>query len=158
MNLIIDDSLNVNAPKNKKGEISLSELNFYVPKKFNSHNISLLIQDSLGNINICKLDFVKSVYDYKIYVISNTQKLNIKDGKCKCKFILLNIDMSECVITKGIDLNINTYEYKSAYRLYVSKELESSLSSIYKDISELTNINIEIYKKIQECKGGGELC
>lgn len=131
---------------NPNQSYNLEDLNFYLPKK----NITpfLLIEDSKGNRDILKLTQCSVDKNYFIYSISLENSTTLFSGNCKISIIII-IDGGVMKSTStSIYLDVNNF--KIARQIYLIEGINKEVLNAYKKVEEMTKINIEIYKSIEE--------
>lgn len=125
----------------------LNELRFYIPKKQNITPF-LLIKDSNDNKDILRLTQIESDKNYNIYTVSTENSVTI-DSAQKCSISLLNFE-NNINFSAFEDIHLSFDNYLLGNQIYLIENLSNKLMTTYKQIEELTKINIEIYQKIKE--------
>lgn len=125
----------------------LNELKFYIPKKTNITPF-LLIKNLKEEKEILKLTQRGSEKNYNIFYVPIEQTISINKGNCS--IALIDVE-SDFILSTFQTISLNFDDYKIGNQLYLIEELSKNIILTYKQIEELTKMNIEIYQNI---KGG----
>lgn len=149
MNIIYDiDKNNLRLINfNSKKFYQLNELKFYIPKKTRITPF-LLIKNSKREKEILKLTQCGSDKNYNIFNVSTEQTISIDTGDCSIALINIEDNFTFSAFQK---ISLDFDDYKIGNQLYLIEELSKNIILTYKQIEELTKMNIEIYQNI---KGG----
>ena len=127
---------------------NLDNLHFYIPKKLQGNFYCRLVDsnESESILKLSKSDSSDKLYD--IYKISLDNFITCGNGDIKLSIIFIenNLPYSSNIVT--LDLKCNNF--KSISQLYYLDNLSAEVISKYKKIIKLTEMNINIYKDIQE--------
>ena len=127
---------------------NLDNLHFYIPKKLQGNFYCRLV-DSNESESILKLSKSDSSDKlYNIYKISLDNFITCGNGDIKLSIIFIenNLSYSSNIVT----LDLKCDNFKSISQLYYLDNLSAEIISKYKKIIKLTEMNINIYKDIQE--------
>ena len=127
---------------------NLDNLHFYIPKKLQGNFYCRLVD---SNESECILKLSKSDNSdklYNIYKISLDNFITCGNGDIKLSIIFIenNLPYSSNIIT----LDLKCDNFKSISQLYYLDNLSTEVINKYKKIIKLTEMNINIYKDIQE--------
>lgn len=149
-NIIIDDKLNIRTTQFKNDELySFSDLFFYVSDRYNNYGVYLIVSNTNNVSDIIQLDYYNCANGYKIYTINYNKKTRIQSGDCKISILLLDNNISQCYTSQSMNVNINIENYQLSHQLCITKEISQTIDSLYNKIIELTNMNINLYEKIE---------
>lgn len=84
---------------------------------------------------------------YNIYSVSLKNSIIVKEGVTSLVLMILTNDIFK---TSAVEIKIGYENFKIAQKANMLDELSRNLSLTYKKIEELTKMNIEIYKNIEE--------
>lgn len=127
---------------------NLDNLHFYIPKTLQGSFYCRLVD---SNESECILKLSKSDNSdklYNIYKISLDNFITCGNGDIKLSIIFIenNLPYSSNIVT----LDLKCDNFKSISQLYYLDNLSAEVISKYKKIIKLTEMNINIYKDIQE--------
>lgn len=145
MNILYSDKLSARFTDTQNGYYKPQDLIFFIPQKYNEYSVFLFLKDN-ALYDVCPLTFTGDVVSYKTYAVDGTYPLRVS-GDCSISLILLKeheIKLTEC-FTAFLDVE----QYKIAQMTYLSQELSRSVSEAYSKITEMTNMNIELYELIR---------
>lgn len=125
----------------------LNELRFYISKE---KNISpfLLIEDSHKEREILKLIPIKQDENYYIYTVAPEASIAIEDRTCIISII--GILDNNFVFSNSQALLLSFDNFRLGSRLHLIDELSNNLIITYKQIEELTKMNIDLYQEIKK--------
>lgn len=149
MNIIYDiDKNNLRLISfNPNETYQLNELKFYIPKRIKITPF-LLIKNSKGEKEILKLTQRGSDQSYNVFGVSVEQTIAADAGDCS--IALINVE-DDFIFSNPQKISLDFDDYKIGNQLYLIEELSKNVILTYKQIEELTKMNIEIYQSI---KGG----
>lgn len=156
MNVILNEDYTLKTTKMSQSELyDLSDINFFIPNKFNSCNVFVVLINSVGLTDIVPLNFIENSNSYKKYKITYSNSIRVDSGKVEIKIVLVASTSREVYISSGDKLicNIAVDNYKIARQVAITNELSSSVYELYKKIEQMTEMNIDIYEKITEVSG-----
>ena len=153
MNIILDEDYSLRATKMSQSELyDLSDINFFIPNKFNSCNVFTILTNSVGLTEIIPLNFIENSHSYKKCKVTYSNSIRVDSGEIEIKIVLVDSNSHEVYISSGNKLicNITVDNYKIARYVAITNELSSLVSDLYKKIERMTEMNIDIYEKIME--------
>ena len=153
MNIILDEDYSLRATKMSQSELyDLSDINFFIPNKFNSCNVFTILTNSVGLTEIIPLNFIENSHSYKKYKVTYSNSIRVDSGEIEIKIVLVDSNSHEVYISSGNKLicNITVDNYKIARQVAITNELSLLVSDLYKKIEQMTEMNIDIYEKIME--------
>lgn len=156
MNVILNEDYTLKTTKMSQSEsYDLSDINFFIPNKFNSCNVFVVLINSVGLTDIVPLNFIENSNSYKKYKITYSNSIRVDSGEIELKIVLVDSNGREIYISSGDKLicNIAVDNYKIARQVAITNELSSSVYELYKKIEQMTEMNIDIYEKITEVSG-----
>lgn len=150
MNIIINENYEIKSISHcADKKYDLSELWFYIPNIFNCCSIYIsLSQGSL--IDIIPLQFIKTHNSHKVYKFNYSNRLRIPSGVANFKIMLVDQNNNCNISVNGIDIDILVDNYDISHKLSIIKELETSIQGLYEKIVSITNMNIEMYEKLNK--------
>jgi hypothetical protein len=150
-NIILNESLCLSTTKiSVEGNNQIEQLSFYISNKYGEFDICVAITDSFGVFDIVPLTYLRTDKNYKIYNIDCKNELRIKSGKCKIIIFLFDKRLENCKSSGNLDINLDIENYNLFHHTYLNKKVVNEVSDYYDKIVKMTNLNIEIYDKIQE--------
>lgn len=132
-------------------QYQLETLKFYIPKEFKYITPFLVIQDAQGRCDLFKLSLSAREDKYNIYSVALTSSVSLKSGKAKMSLFLLTAQNNNFKVTdfsQGVDLNYDNY--KIGYQIHLIEGLSKNVITAYQRIEQLTQMNIDIHKNIEE--------
>ena len=153
MNIILDEDYSLRATKMSQSELyDLSDINFFIPNKFNSCNVFTILTNSVGLTEIIPLNFIENSNSHKKYKVTYSNSIRVDSGEIEIKIVLVDLNSHEVCISSGnkVICNITVDNYKIAHQVATTNELSSLVSDLYKQIERMTEMNIDIYEKIME--------
>jgi hypothetical protein len=125
----------------------LDELRFYISKE---KNISpfLLIEDSHKDREILKLVPVNSDNNYYIYTVAPEASLSIEDNNCVISII--GIAENNFIFSNSQLISLSFDNFQLGSKLCLIDELSRNVIVTYKQIEELTKMNIDLYQEIKK--------
>lgn len=153
MNIILNEDCTLRTTKMSQSETyDLSDIDFFIPNKFNSFCIFVVLINSVGLTEIIQLNFMENSHQYKKYKITYSNSIRIDSGEIEIKIILVDSTSRDVFISSGDKLicNITVDNYKIARQVAITNELSLSVYELYKKIEEMTEMNIDIYENIME--------
>lgn len=153
MNVILNEDYTLRTTKMSQSEsYDLSDINFFIPNKFNSCNVFIVLINSVGLTDIIPLNFIENSHSYKKYKITYSNSIRVDSGEIEIKIVLVDSNGREVYISSGDKLfcNITVDNYKIARQVAITNELSLSVYELYKKIEQMTEMNIDIYEKIME--------
>ena len=156
MNVILNEDYTLKTTKMSQSEsYDLSDINFFIPNKFNSCNVFVVLINSVGLTEIIPLNFIENSHSYKKYKVTYSNSIRVDSGEIEIKIVLVDSNSHEVYISSGNKLicNITVDNYKIAHQVATTNELSSLVSDLYKKIERMTEMNIDIYEKIMEVSG-----
>ena len=127
---------------------NLDNLHFYIPKKLQGNFYCRLVDsnESESMLKLSKSDSSDKLYD--IYKISLDNFIACINGDMQLSLIF--IEDNRLYTSNTIQININCDNMKAIAQLYYIDSLTMEVIDKYKKIIQLTEMNINIYKDIQE--------
>lgn len=153
MNVILNEDYSLRTTKMFQSEsYDLSDINFFIPNRFNSCNVFIVLINSVGLTEIVPLNFIENSHSYKKYKVTYSNSIRVDSGEVEIKIILVDSNSREVCISSGDKLicNITVDNYKIARQVAITNELNISVHELYKKIEQMTEMNINIYEKIME--------
>ena len=153
MNIILDEDYSLRTTKMSQSELyDLSDINFFIPNKFNSCNVFTILTNSVGLTEIIPLNFIENNHSYKKYKVTYSNSIRVDSGEMEIKIVLVDSNSHEVCISSGnkVICNITVDNYKIAHQVATTNELSSLVSDLYKKIERMTEMNIDIYEKMVE--------
>lgn len=153
MNIILNEDYTLRTTKMSQSEsYDLSDINFFIPNKFNSCNVYVVLINSVGLTDIIPLNFIENSHSYKKFKITYSNSIRVDSGEIEIKIVLVDSNGREVYISSGDKLicNIAVDNYKIARQVAITNELSLSVYELYKKIEQMTEMNIDIYEKIME--------
>lgn len=153
MNVILNEDYTLRTTKMSQSEsYDLSDINFFIPNKFNSCNVFIVLINSVGLTDIIPLNFIENSHSYKKYKITYSNSIRVDSGEIEIKIVLVDSTSREVCISSGDKLicNITMDNYKIARHVAITNELSLSVYELYKKIEQMTEMNIDIYERIME--------
>ena len=151
MNIILNEDYSLRTTKMSQSEIyDLSDINFFIPNKFNSYNVFAILTNSVGLTEIIPLNFIENSHSYKKYKVTYYNSIRVDSGEMEIKIVLVDSNSHEVYISSGnkVFCNITVDNYKIARQVAITNELSLSVQELYKKIEQMTEMNIDIYEKI----------
>jgi hypothetical protein len=125
----------------------LNNLRFYISKEYNIAPF-LLIEDSYQNKEILKLVAIGSDSNYMIYSVAPEASVSINKGTYAISVIgILN---NHFVFSNSQTLSLAFEDFQLGSKLHLIEELSRNVIVAYKQIEELTKMNIDLYQAIQK--------
>ena len=153
MNIILNEDYSLRTTNMSQSKIyDLSDINFFIPNKFNSCNVFTILTNSVGLTEIIPLNFIENSHSYKKYKVTYTNSIRVDSGVVEIKIILIDLNNRDIFISCGDRLfcNIAVENYKIARQLAITNELNTTIHELYKKIEQMTEMNIDIYERIME--------
>ena len=153
MNIILNEDYSLRATKMSQSELyDLSDINFFIPNKFNSCNVFTILTNSVGLTEIIPLNFIENNNSYKKYKVTYSNSIRVNSGEIEIKMVLVDSNSHEVCISSGnkVICNITVDNYKIARQVAITNELSLSVYELYKKIEQMTEMNIDIYERIME--------
>lgn len=151
MNIILNEDYSLRATKMSQSELyDLSDINFFIPNKFNSCNVFTILTNSVGLTEIIPLNFIENNNSYKKYKVTYSNSIRVDSGEMEIKIVLIDSNSHEVCISSGnkVFCNITVDNYKITHQVAIINELNLSVYELYKKIEQMTEMNIDIYEKI----------
>lgn len=150
---IIYDSINRTLRINEKtNESGLQELDFYIPKGF-SYELFLIIKNIKTN-SLDVLELKRKTNEHgKYYIYSVPPDVRVSfDVRDTYSISLLYFDKDTMpIISMPVEIVLDFSQFKTISNIYFIQKAKSDIGNYYQKIMELTQLNIDLYKKI-----GGE--
>lgn len=125
----------------------LSDLKFYIPK---TGNITpFLLISSKEDKDILKLTKIQEDGNYDVYMAGVETTITIRDMECQISLFVAE-DNSVKVSASHNHILLAFDNYKLGNQIYLIENLSQNLMVTYKQIEELTKMNIELYQEIQK--------
>jgi len=158
VNIIYGEDKNMRFTQFDKNIIyDLTDLRFFINNNKSLLVLYCIIKNSNGTLDSVKLQIGNSESKgYDCYNFSPTQLLSLNSGVSTLFLFGIYTDKST-FITDEFDMNLNVENFKISNKLYVVNELENDVMNYYNKIEQLTKMNIDMFKDIQEIKNGGEV-
>ncbi len=153
MNIILNEDYTLRTTNMSQSKIyDLSDINFFIPNKFNSCNVFTILTNSVGLTEIIPLNFIENSNSHKKYKVTYSNSIRVDSGEIEIKIVLVDLNSHEVCISSGNKLicNITVDNYKIARQVAITNELSLLVSDLYKKIEQMTEMNIDIYEKIME--------
>jgi hypothetical protein len=125
----------------------LEDLVFYFPKH-RAITPFLLLKDSYNNYDVLKLARNGMDKNYFIYSVSTASNISIEQSQCSMEVLTLEKDVFKT--SPSTLMNFDFTNFKFAVQTSVLEEISKTLANNYRQIDELTKMNIEIYQAIEE--------
>lgn len=125
----------------------LEELVFYIPRQLKNVTPFLLIKDSNDKKDILKLTQISTDRNYIIYSVSLENSIAVKEGLSAMTLMLLERNLFKSV-SSSIILKYDNFILGK--QINIIENLSKQVMLMYTKIEELTKMNIEIYKEIEE--------
>lgn len=125
----------------------LNELKFYIPKKENITPF-LLIEDSHKDREILKLIPINSDNNYYIYKVAPEASLSIEENLCT--IAVIGILENNFIFSNSQTIILSFDNFQLGSKLYLIDELSKNMVLTYKQIEELTKMNVELYQEIKK--------
>ena len=90
----------------QENEYQLSDLYFYIPNEFDDYTILVILNDSEGLNEICKLQYIEQATNYKIYTFDPFYQLRVQSGEVSIYLLLIDNTFTNTKITNSITVNI----------------------------------------------------
>lgn len=136
---------------NPYNQYQLDTLKFYIPKEFKYITPFLVIKDTQGRCDLFKLSLNATDDRYNIYTVALTSSITIKAGKSKVSLFLLTSQNNNFKVSDfSQDINLSYDNYSIGYQLHLIEGLSRNLITAYQKIEQLTQMNIDIHKNIEE--------
>ena len=129
-------------------EYQLSDLNFYIPLDYKDYCVYVILNDSVGVNEICKIQCIDQTSNYKIYTFDPLYPLRISSGNTSIYLLLINKDFSNTRITNDLSVLINIDKIKVSHYTLLTEMFSRSLADTYAKNEQLTQLNIEMYNKM----------
>ena len=129
----------------------LEDIMFYLPKDIRNITLYCRLVDADGNECIAKMEQTGKESDYNIYQVSLDNAISNVEGSTKVVFIMIQNNTMKTVSAGNIHLKYDNFSM--AHRLYLMNELSKSIALTYAKIEQLTEMNLQLYKDIQEVAG-----
>ena len=82
MNIILNEDYSLRTTKMSQSEIyDLSDINFFIPNKFNSCNVFTILTNSVGLTEIIPLNFIENSHSYKKYKVTYSNSIRVDSGE-----------------------------------------------------------------------------
>lgn len=133
----------------------IGEVNFYIPTaKANSNQVFLVLKNSRNLREIVELirsknDTQKSVN--ALYKLNINSSIRVGDDEAvEIYLLLINKETDEYSTSSKLKINLSAENYKIARQIKIVEEVNQKVQEYYAKILVLTEINQELYKKIEE--------
>nr|DAD59762.1 MAG TPA: hypothetical protein [Bacteriophage sp.] len=153
-NIVLDDKNKIRA--NKLSDVNdISDIEIYISTQFNYDSIKVLIFDENNIYDVCSLIKLDERMNFHICKLDFSSTIRISNGDCQIGLIRIDVKNHTCYTTNFIDVNLDVKNYAASHLTFVSTELNNSINELYQKIVSMTEMNIEIYDKINKANGGG---
>lgn len=153
MNVILNEDCSLRTTRMSHSELyDLSDINFFIPNKFNSCNVFTILTNSVGLTEIIPLNFIENSHSYKKYKVTYSNSIRVDSGEMETKIVLVDSNSHEVYISSGdkVICNITVDNYKIARQVAITNELSLSVYELYKKIEQMTEMNIDMYERMME--------
>lgn len=135
----------------------ISDLKFFMP----SDKIPIALYCVIKNENeeIDSIKLVSTSSDSKFYYcykFSDSQPISHQSGKLTL-FLFGVYEDKSTIISDEFNINLNVENFNITSQLYALSQISSEIANYYNKIEQLTKMNIELYRDMQELKTGGEI-
>lgn len=155
-NIVLNDKNEIRANKISSDNNDISEIEFYIPDNYNYDSIKVLIFDKNNIYDICSLVKLDERINYNICKLDFSSTIRISSGECQIGLIRIDVKKHTCYTTNIVDVTLDIKSYSASHLTFVSTELNNSINELYQKIVSMTEMNIEIYDKINKANGGGD--
>ncbi|WP_288681624.1 hypothetical protein [uncultured Eubacterium sp.] len=155
-NIVLDENDCIRANKLSSGNNDVSDIEFYIPSVFNYNSIKILIFDENNIYDVCSLIKLDERSNYTVCKLDLSSTIRVSSGNMKIGFIRIDVQNHTAYTTNFIDVDLSVDNYAASHLTFVSTELNNSISELYQKIVSMTEMNIEIYDKINKENGGGD--
>lgn len=147
-NIVLDDKNEIRANRLSSDNNDISDIEFYIPVQYNYDSIKVLIFDKDNIYDVCSLIKLDERTNYSVCKLDFSSTIRISSGDCSIGLIRIDIKNHTCYTTNFLDVNLNIKSYLASHLTFISTELNNSISELYQKIVSMTEMNIEIYAKI----------
>ena len=153
-NIVLDDKNKIRA--NKLSDVNdISDIEIYISTQFNYDSVKVLIFDKDNIYDVCSLIKLDERMNFHICKLDFSSTIRISNGDCQIGLIIIDVKNHTCYTTNFIEVNLDVKNYAASHLTFVSTELNNSINELYQKIVSMTEMNIEIYDKINKANGGG---
>ena len=132
----------------------IGEVNFYIPvAKANSNQVFLVLKNSRNLREIVELIRSKNETQKGVnalYKLNINSSIRVGDEAVEIYLLLINKETDEYSISSKLKINLSAENYKIARQAKIVEEVSQKVQEYYAKILVLTEINQELYKKIEE--------
>lgn len=132
---------------NPEETYNLEDLDFYIPSSLRDATPFLLIKDAEGTKDILKMTRIQNGHAYNIYSVSLENSISVVGGVSSIIVIVLTNDLMRSASSEII---LDYENFQKGIELNSLEKFSYSLAETYNKVQELTKMNIEIYKTIEE--------
>lgn len=147
-NIVLDDKNEIRANRLSSSNNDISDIEFYIPVDYHYDSIKVLIFDKDNIYDVCSLIKLDERTNYSVCKLDLSSTIRISSGDCSIGLIRIDTKNHTCYTTNFLDVNLNVKSYLASHLTFISTELNNSISELYQKIVSMTEMNIEIYAKI----------
>lgn len=146
-NIVLDEKNEIRANRLSESN-DISEVEFYMPSMYSYDSIKVLIFDKDNIYDVCSLIKLDEKMNYNICKIDFSSTIRISNGDCQVGLIRIDTKNHTCYTTNFVGVNLDVKSYSASHLTFISTELTNSISELYQKIVSMTEMNIELYDKI----------
>ena len=132
----------------------IGEVNFYIPTaKANSNQVFLVLKNGRNLREIVELIRSKNETQKSVnalYKLNINSSIRVGDEAVEIYLLLINKETDEYSTSSKLKINLSAENYKIARQAKIVEEVSQKVQEYYTKILVLTEINQELYKKIEE--------
>jgi hypothetical protein len=146
--IIYNQNGNLRVVGSNNSTVDLIDLYFYIPKELRN-NFYCRLTDVNKTEDIVRLtpsDTSDKVYN--VYQISLDNYITCENGQTTLSIISISDDLIKK--SDNLDIDINYDAFKTGSNISLIAKMDSDIARKYEQIRQLTELNIEIHKDIEE--------
>lgn len=133
---------------NETEHYQLEDLKFYIPKEF-KEDFFVLLTDAQDVKTVLKLNKTQDVHKkYSIYAVDGSSMVTTEPGKTAISIFYIDNNTFQTSNSFKANLQYDNFNYIS--QLMFLQKLDKKLAERFDKIKQMTQLNINLYKDIEE--------
>lgn len=133
---------------NETEHYQLEDLKFYIPKEF-KEDFFVLLTDAQNVKTVLKLNKTQDVHKkYSIYAVDGSSMVTTEPGKTAISIFYIDNNTFQTSNSFKANLQYDNFNYIS--QLMFLQKLDRKLAERFDKIKQMTQLNINLYKDIEE--------